>query len=80
MYDSRDIAVLTPYASQLQKLRNAMRKDFEIGLGERDQEQLIKEGHMDEILESTSIAKKAPSAGLQKKAISDLLRIATVGK
>lgn len=80
VYDSRDIAVLTPYASQLQKLRNAMRKDFEIVLGERDQEQLIKEGHMDEIPESTSIAKKAPSAGLQKIAMSELLRIATVGK
>lgn len=80
VYDSTDIAVLTPYVSQLQKLRAAMRKDFEIVLGERDEEQLIKDGIVDEIPHSTSIANSTTSPVLQKKAMSDLLRIATVGK
>lgn len=80
MYSSKDIAVLTPYASQLQKLRAAMSEDFEIVLGERDQEQLVKEGLVDEILQSTSIANRSTGPVLQKKAMSELLRIATVGK
>lgn len=78
VYDSRDIAVLTPYGSQLQKLRAAMGDDFEIVLGERDQEQLIKDGLVDENPQSTSSINPGPI--LQKKAISELLRIATVGK
>lgn len=77
VYDSRDIAVLTPYASQLQKLRATMRKDFEIVLGERDQEQLIKDGLVDETPELNN---RATGPIVQKKAISELLRIATVGK
>lgn len=80
VYESREIAVLTPYASQLQKLRAAMRKDFEIVLGERDQAQLLKEGLIDEIQELTSNPTKPTTPILQKKAISELLRIATVGK
>lgn len=77
VYKSRDIAVLTPYVSQLQKLRITMRKDFEIVLGERDQEQLIKDGLVDE---TTDLANKDTKPVLQKKAISELLRVATVGK
>lgn len=76
--NSRDIAVLTPYGSQLQKLRPAMRNDFEIVLGERDQKQLVKDGLVDENPQSTPTTNIGPI--LQKKAISELLRIATVGK
>jgi superfamily I DNA and/or RNA helicase len=44
VYSSSDIAVLTPYTGQLQKLRTKMRSDFEIVLSEPDQELLAKDG------------------------------------
>lgn len=69
VYESKDIAVLTPYVGQLQKLRTAMRSDFEIILSERDEEKLIKDGF---------INPEASSIILQKKPMSELLRIATV--
>ena len=81
-YNSTDIAVLTPYTGQLQKIRALLRKDFEIVLSDRDQEALAKEG-----FESTEIGKKSSgdrdqaSTGpkpFQKKKMSELLRVATV--
>ncbi|APA10158.1 hypothetical protein sscle_06g049280 [Sclerotinia sclerotiorum 1980 UF-70] len=78
-YSSSDIAVLTPYSGQLQKLRNHMRKDFEIVLSDRDQDTLVKDGFIapdsdhEEKLDQTSDRK-----ALQKKKLSELLRIATV--
>ncbi|MCJ1429306.1 hypothetical protein MMC29_007219, partial [Sticta canariensis] len=75
MNDSRDIAALTPYGSQLQKLRAATRNDFELALAERDQEQLVKDGLVDENPQSTPTTNTDPI--LQKKAISEILRIAT---
>jgi hypothetical protein len=44
VYRSSDIAVLTPYTGQLQKLRAKMRSDFEIVLSERDEDLLAKGG------------------------------------
>ena len=82
IYSSTDIAVLTPYTGQLQKLRAKLQNDFEIVLSERDQETLMKEGfHMEEALpeiDQTSGLSNAGSKPLQKKKMSDLLRIATV--
>jgi superfamily I DNA and/or RNA helicase len=46
-YCSNDIAVLTPHTGQLQKLRSRFQKEFEIVLGERDQEALDHEGFTD---------------------------------
>jgi hypothetical protein len=43
IYSSRDMAALTPYARQLQKLRAKMRSDFEIVLSERDQDVLAQD-------------------------------------
>ncbi len=43
-YKSTDIALLTPYTGQLQKLRAALSKDFEVFLSDRDLETLAKEG------------------------------------
>ncbi|KAL3467220.1 hypothetical protein BJX64DRAFT_192492 [Aspergillus heterothallicus] len=71
VYESKDIAVLTPYVGQLQKLRSVLQNDFEIVLSDRDQETLIKDGHEDRLLDSGY-------GRLQKKAMTDLLRIATV--
>jgi superfamily I DNA and/or RNA helicase len=77
-YNSRDIAVLTPYVGQLQKLRAAMRQDFEIVLGERDQDTLVKDGFVDENPSSGLDSNQATGPILQKKAMSELLRIGTV--
>jgi hypothetical protein len=82
IYSSSDIAVLTPYTGQLQKLRAKMRNDFEIVLSERDEDALANDGFdtdnedsSDGLSGSGSTNKKAP---LEKKKLSELLRIATV--
>lgn len=81
-YSSNDIAVLTPYTGQLQKLRSAMRKDFEIVLSDRDQEALDKDGFNlnvgDLVDEQPNTINQAIQGALQKKTLSELLRIATV--
>lgn len=77
-YNSKDIAVLTPYVGQLQKLRTAMRKDFEIVLSERDQETLVKDGFIGEDPLAQLESNMAAGYTVQKKAMSELLRIATV--
>ncbi|KAL8688726.1 MAG: hypothetical protein Q9218_005433 [Villophora microphyllina] len=82
VYNSSDIAVLTPYTGQLQKLRHKMRNDFEIVLSDRDQETLWRDGFED--LESgpqgTNTQSRSASgpAPLAKKQMSELLRMATV--
>lgn len=82
IYSSTDIAVLTPYTGQLQKLRAKMRNDFEIVLSERDQETLVKEGfHTEEATLETNQTSSHLNAGtkpLEKRKMSELLRIATV--
>ncbi|KIW22051.1 uncharacterized protein PV07_12556 [Cladophialophora immunda] len=83
VYDSSDVAVLTPYTGQLQKLRSALRADFEIVLSDRDQDALEKDGFglgatgpgetgRDD---QSGQQRKAP---LEKKKLSELLRVATV--
>lgn len=82
VYKSSEIAVLTPYTGQLQKLRTAMRNDFEIVLSERDQDALEKDGFaVDDVSDSKNVSvdqqghRRKP---LQRKKLSDLLRVATV--
>lgn len=80
VYDSSDIAVLTPYTGQLQKLRTALRKDFEIVLSERDEDALTKDGFTAQDPSETQADanqdnKRKP---LEKKRLSDLLRVATI--
>jgi AAA domain len=77
-YSSNDIAVLTPYVGQLQKLRAAMRQEFEIVLGERDQDTLVKDGFVDEDPSTGVDSSQAAGLVLQKKAMTELLRIGTV--
>ena len=82
IYSSTDIAVLTPYTGQLQKLRVKLQNDFEIVLSERDQETLMKEGfHSEESSPETDQTGNQLNTGtrpLEKKKMSELLRIATV--
>ena len=83
VYSSTDIAVLTPYSGQLQKLRAKMRNDFEVVLSERDEETLTREGFNvveDASLESEDTSKQVNSGikPLQRKMMTELLRVATV--
>ncbi|KIW10744.1 hypothetical protein PV08_10043 [Exophiala spinifera] len=82
VYRSSDIAVLTPYTGQLSKLRAAMRNDFEIVLSDRDQEALEKDGFNPGASSSSNTAEdqfnQPRKASLEKKKLSELLRVATV--
>ncbi|EXJ78661.1 hypothetical protein A1O1_09062 [Capronia coronata CBS 617.96] len=81
-YSSTDITVLTPYTGQLQALRSALRADFEIVLSDRDQDVLEKDGFNIAAASTGSEGHVDPSgqrkATLEKKTLSDLLRVATV--
>lgn len=72
-YKSTDIAVLTPYTGQLQKLRAALSGDFEICLSDRDEETLARDDFQTVNEDETS-----PQSRLQKKGLIESLRLATV--
>jgi len=82
VYGSSDIAALTPYTGQLQKLRAKMRSDFEIVLSDRDEEELAKAGFSDEEpvteIEKTNAVSNSENKPLEKKKLTELLRLATV--
>ena len=80
VYGTTDIAVLTPYTGQLQKLLSAMRRDFEIVLSERDQDALVKDGFtvMDPAEDQSAVNRESARNTFQKKKLGDLLRVATV--
>lgn len=73
VYNSQDIAVLTPYVGQLQKLRAVLGEDFEIVLSERDEKTLAKDDFA-----LGPQPKDTPEQVFEKKKMSDLLRISTV--
>lgn len=82
IYNSTDIAVLTPYTGQLQRLREKLRNDFEIVLSDRDQETLAKDGYnveeTDPDIGPTNNGITSKARPLEKKMMSELLRVATV--
>ncbi|KAI1674825.1 AAA-12 multi-domain protein [Pyrenophora tritici-repentis] len=82
VYKPDDIAVLTPYTGQLQKLRATMRSDFEICLSDRDREALEKDGFTvdDNVVDEKAASNQQGYLGkpLEKKQLSEMLRIATV--
>ncbi|KAJ5058920.1 NFX1-type zinc finger-containing protein 1 [Bipolaris maydis] len=82
VYKSKDIAVLTPYTGQLQKLRATLRSDFEICLSDRDREALENDGFtVDDVTSQVPAASELRSyqgKPLEKKQLSEMLRIATV--
>jgi superfamily I DNA and/or RNA helicase len=43
-YRSEDIAVITPYLGQLQKIKKRLANSFKIVVGDRDQEELEAKG------------------------------------
>jgi len=82
VYRPDDIAVLTPYTGQLQKLRANMRSDFEICLSDRDHEALEKDGFAvdDDVSNEKARSNQQGHIGkpLEKKQLAEMLRIATV--
>jgi hypothetical protein len=78
-YTSSELALPTPYTGQLQKLRAKLSRDFEIVLSERDQETPEMEGVNAESQSTDDDYRPSRSKPLQKKNLSDHLRIATVG-
>ncbi|KAJ4296678.1 hypothetical protein N0V90_006726 [Kalmusia sp. IMI 367209] len=81
-YKSTDIAVLTPYTGQLQRLRAAMRADFEIVLSDRDQDALVRDGldteDKTQTVDDSVTEQRNRRRPLEMKKITDLLRVATV--
>lgn len=86
-YKSDEIAVLTPYTGQLQKLRLALRSDFEIVLSDRDEDALAKDGFdadpgVDDDDKDRNRRRGDQNDGrrkpLMKKRMNELLRAATV--
>ena len=71
-YQSEDIAVLTPYLGQLQKMKKRMGRSHEVVISDRDAEDLAKEG-----LDADEGDRAKPPAP-QKTTLLKALRIATV--
>ncbi|PVH67914.1 hypothetical protein DL98DRAFT_442448 [Cadophora sp. DSE1049] len=70
-YGSEDIAVITPYLGQLQKIKKRLASSFEIVVGDRDQEYLEAQGLQDDQETSGQVQ-------VQKTILLNALRIATV--
>ena len=74
VYGNEDIAVLTPYLGQLQKLKQRLRSSFAIVVGDRDQDDLAAQG-----LEEDNEQNATAAAGsVRKTTLLNALRIATV--
>ena len=71
-YSRSDIAVITPYLGQLQRLRRRMESMFEICLNERDQQDV------EELEGATEGLEASPRAQLAKTTLLKSIRIATV--
>lgn len=72
-YKSGDIAIITPYLGQLRKLRQSLGNYFSIEISDRDEEDLA---NLETSPESTD--QVAPVLKLERKPLSDSIRIATV--
>lgn len=74
IYRNEDIAVLTPYLGQLQKLKQRLRSSFAIVVGDRDLEDMEAQGLEDDSREETNASKGI----VRKTTLLDALRIASV--
>ncbi|KAH6616003.1 hypothetical protein B0J18DRAFT_403352 [Chaetomium sp. MPI-SDFR-AT-0129] len=72
-YKSSDIALLTPYTGQLQKLRAALNRDFAVVLSDRDQDALAQDGFL-----QTEETNETNSPQTSTQSLSTALRLATV--
>ena len=74
IYRNEDIAVLTPYLGQLQKLKQRLRSSFAIVVGDRDLEDLDAKGLEDD----NGVETSATVGSIRKTTLLNALRIATV--
>ena len=74
VYGNEDIAVLTPYLGQLQKLKQRLRASFAIVVGDRDAEELETKGIEDESGEEEVGTK----GNVRKTTLLNAIRVATV--
>ncbi|KAL9594881.1 MAG: hypothetical protein Q9179_005205 [Wetmoreana sp. 5 TL-2023] len=74
IYRNEDIAVLTPYLGQLQKLKQRLRSSFAIVVGDRDLEDLEVKGLEGDSEEETT----ANQGNVRKTTLLNALRIASV--
>ena len=72
-YGPGDIAVITPYLGQLQKIKKRLASSFEIVVGDRDQDELEVKGFQDEPDSAAD-----GQVQIQKTTLLSALRIATV--
>jgi hypothetical protein len=73
-YSTKDIAVLTPYTGQLQKLRRALGASFEVVLSEKDKDALVRDG----LDESDKPKKDSNGISVKKATLLEAIRVATV--
>ncbi|KAI5848750.1 hypothetical protein DFP73DRAFT_583390 [Morchella snyderi] len=73
-YSSKDIAVLTPYTGQLQKLRRALAASFEVVLSEKDQDALVRDG----LDESDQPQNDSNGISVKQTTLLEAIRVATV--
>ncbi|KAJ9610539.1 hypothetical protein H2200_005316 [Cladophialophora chaetospira] len=74
VYRADEIAVLTPYLGQLQKIRRVLQNSFEIALTEGDQEDLEKQ----EVGKEHNDIGQSAVPNLQKTSLSRTLRVSTI--
>lgn len=75
VYKSEDIAVLTPYTGNLQKLRASLSSDFEITMSDRDEDAMAKDGFSAHETEDSQLATLST---IRKERLVECLRLATV--
>ena len=76
IYRNEDIAILTSYLKQLQKLKQRLRSSFAIVIGDRDLEDLEAKGLKSDGEEETT----AIQDNVRKTTLLNTLRIASVDK
>ncbi|KAL8718888.1 MAG: hypothetical protein Q9225_004034 [Loekoesia sp. 1 TL-2023] len=74
VYRNEDIAVLTPYLGQLQKLKHCLRSSFAIVVGDRDLQDLEAKGLENDNSEGPTTI----TGGVRKTTLLNAIRIATV--
>ncbi|KAF4343606.1 NFX1-type zinc finger-containing protein [Fusarium beomiforme] len=77
-YKPEDVALLTPYTGQLQQLRAALGKDFEICLSDRDMDQLAHDGFENDSGGINGQGSSGAQKMIEKKQLLQTIRLATV--
>jgi len=70
-YKSGEIAIITPYLGQLRKFHHSLKSHFSVEISDRDEDDLAN-------LEATMGAESPEPLRVERKALSDSIRLATV--